>query len=112
MKLDFTDNFPKTLNLPSNKTTFSISGLFILISYAISIFGLSNLDIYKKVIVCLGITSFVLFIDLIILFIRERELYYYSCFLKQYYDDINKRLQKTENELADFNSRLEAVSHK
>lgn len=112
MKIDFSDDFPKSLNLPSNKLTFSLSGLFVLISYAISVFGLSNIDINKKIIICLGITCFILFVDLIILFIRERELYYYSCFLKQYYDDTNKRLQNAEKELADFNSRLNAVTHK
>ena len=29
MKIDFSDNFPKSLNIPSNKLTFSISGLFV-----------------------------------------------------------------------------------
>lgn len=110
MKLNFTDSFPETLSLPSNKLTFSLSGLFILISYGISIFGLNNLDIYKKVIICLGITSIVLFIDLIILFVRERELYYYSCFLKQYFDDTNTRLQVAESELEKLNSRLNALN--
>lgn len=112
MKIDFTDNFPKSLNIPSNKLTFSISGLFVLISYGISICGLNTLDIYKKLIICLAVTSFVLFIDLIILFVRERELYYYSCFLKQYYDDTNNRLHKAEQELNDLNSRLNALNYK
>lgn len=109
MNINFTDNFPNQLNLPSNKLTFSISGLSALIGYGISIFGLSNLDIYIKVIICLGITSFILLIDVIILFIKERELYYYSCFLKQYYDYTNNRLQNAEQELADFNARLNSL---
>lgn len=112
MKIDFTDDFPKTLNLPSNKITFSLSGVFMLISYAVSIFGLNNLDILVKIIICLSITSIILFIDLIIMFVRERDLYYYSCFLKQYYDETNKRIQNAEKELTSLNSRLDAVTHK
>lgn len=112
MKINFTDDFPKSLSLPSNKITFSLSALFVLIGYTISIFGLNNINIYVKFIICLGITIFVLFIDLIILFIRERELYYYYCFLKQYHDETNRRLQQAEDELNDFNSRLDAVNKK
>lgn len=112
MKIDFSDTFPKSLNIPSNKITFSLSGLFVLISYAISIFGLNSFNIYTKLIICLCVTSFVLFIDLIILFVRERELYYYYCFLKQYHDETNRRLQQAEEELNNFNSRLDAVNHK
>ena len=112
MKFNFTDTFPETLSLPSNKVTFSISGLLAIISYSISIFGLNSLDIYKKIIICLSVTSIILLIDVIILFIRERELYFYSCFLKQYYDDINIRLGNTEQKLKDLNSRLNDVTHK
>lgn len=112
LKIDISDDAPKSLNLPSNKLTFSLSGLFVLISYAISVFGLNNIDINKKIIICLGITCFVLFIDLIILYVREREMYYYYCYLKRYCDDINKHLQKNEEELANLNSRLDSVSKK
>lgn len=112
MKIDFTDEFPESLNLPSNGITFSISGLFALISYGISIFGLNGVDIYKKVIICLCVTSLVLFIDLIIMFIRERELYYYSCFLKQYLDNTNKNFKKAEKEIAELTSRFEALNRK
>lgn len=112
MKFSFNDDFPNELNLPSNKTTFSISILFVLIGYGISIFGLNNLNILIKIIICLSVTSFVLFIDLIILFVRERELYYFSCWLKQYYDETNRRLQSAEQELININSRLDALNHK
>ena len=112
MNINFTDDFPKTLNLPSNKVTFSMSGLFILISYGISIFGLNNIDTCKKIIICLAITSFILLVDLIILFVREREIYYFSCFLKQYYDDTNRRLNKAEQNLNNLNSRLDGLNQK
>lgn len=112
MDQNYFKDFPNQLKLPSNGLTFSISSLSVLVTCGITFLSSNNLDFSKKIIICLAIACLVLIIDVIILFIKEREHYYYSCFLKQYLDATNKHVDSAQEELNELNSRLNSLSKK
>ena len=73
---------PDIKKFPSNKTILISSIFSILIPSIISIFTFNQIDIYLKIIICLFIACFVLFVDAIFYFVKEREYCYAVCYLE------------------------------
>ena len=87
-----TFNLPYNLNdkIPSNKTFFITSVATTIISYLIIILGINNIDLTYKIIICLGITCFILLVNIVVLYVKERENYYHLCYLNNVSQLLNK----------------------
>jgi len=98
---------PITENMPETKHFFTASGIISLISCLIAIFGLNQLPITYRVIICLSIICLILLINVIFLFIKEREIYYQVC----YNIAICKTLTDRVNEVKAENEKLKNSIH-
>lgn len=101
--------YPKALNLPSSKMTFIFSTITVIIFWSITILGLKDLALQYKAIICLLISSLVLFIDVVVLYVREREQHYNYCYLQDLLNKNTYDLEKNEEKLNDINKRLDDI---
>lgn len=87
---------PVIKKFPSNKSVFLVSSLSIIIPSLISILAFKDISIYIKIIICLSIVCFVLFIDAVFYFVKEREYYYAACYLQNNIDLLQTNIKQIE----------------
>lgn len=90
------------VNLKSPNKLLIFSFLTIIIGNCITIFGLSNLDLKLKLIICLSVVSFVLLIDVIVLYTEYYKFYYQAKYLNKIYSIIDNNLDESTQKLKDL----------
>ncbi len=87
-----------------NSTLFLISLLAEILNISLNLLNHSKLDIKINIIIILSITCIILFVDIIVLYLKDRENYYKNTYLTNMYyllTDNVKDLQQSVTNLED-----------
>ena len=98
-----------------NSTLFIISIIVEIVNIAISVFSLKDIDKLYKLIIVLAITILILFVDVIVLYIKDRENHFEKIYLTNMYKFLSENVisnQQTINALKDETKSLSKSSIK
>lgn len=110
-------NFPKDLKITHKSTgsIISISSIIGIILSFFSYFNFDKLDLPIKIIIILSIFLFISIVDIIILYIRDREIIYKISMVefiqnshKEYFDENIKLMKSKHNSLQEEIKQIES----
>ncbi len=95
-----------------NSTLFLISIAIEIASIIFNLISFQSLNIEIKLIIILSITCFILFIDIIFLYIKDRENYFKNTYISNMYYLLIDNIKEVQNKASNLDKRITDINLK